>query len=198
MRSRPYLGAALAAAVATASGCTVGSADGLGLRPAPPDEFLVVERRPLERPSNMMSLPLPRPGARSPLEPDPQRDAQAALAGPVAAATDGTAPVGAAREGAAPEGAARADAPPATPAQQSAAEQALVAGAGPADPAIRETLAQEVFVPERRFGLDSLFGVKIVQDPRDEARRVQPTPESERLLTEGLPAPVRPPEPPAE
>lgn len=184
MFARPSLGAALAAAVVAAlSGCSVGSKDALGLRAAPPDEFMVVERRPLMRPASMVSLPLPRPGAPSPLEPDPQRDAQAALAGVAPPPPDFATQSAAAQAPAAP---------------QSAAEQALLAGTGPADPAIRETLAQEVFVPERRFGLDTLFGVRIVQDPRDEARRVQPTPEAERLRAEGLPTPVQPPAPPAK
>ncbi len=157
--------------------CTVGSRDTLGLTAPPPDEFLVVARQPLERPADMAALPLPRPGAPSRVEPDPEALARGALSGAPAVTQQAgsTAETG-----------------------LSAAERTLVAGAGgrDADPAIRQTLAEERFVPQRRFGLDSLFGIPIVQDPADAARRVQPAAEAERLREAGLPAPTSPPAPP--
>lgn len=45
-----------------------------------PDEFQVIKHKPLMMPSTS-NLPEPRPGAASPLDPDPHRDAQQALLG---------------------------------------------------------------------------------------------------------------------
>ncbi len=68
--------------------------EALGRKPPSPDEFQVVSRKPLAMP-NSLSLPEPRLGERSPLEPNPSQDAIAALLGspgtPVVAASDGEA-----------------------------------------------------------------------------------------------------------
>ncbi len=54
--------------------------EALGGRLPPPDEFRVVTRKPLNMPASLsLSLPEPRPGARSPLEHDPPADAASAL-----------------------------------------------------------------------------------------------------------------------
>ncbi len=54
--------------------------EALGARIPPPDEFRVIPRKPLVMPASA-SLPDPRPGAPSPLDPDPHRDALQALFG---------------------------------------------------------------------------------------------------------------------
>jgi hypothetical protein len=54
--------------------------EALGARIPPPDEFQVIPREPLLMPASA-SLPDPRPGAPSPLDPDPHRDALQALFG---------------------------------------------------------------------------------------------------------------------
>lgn len=52
----------------------------LGSKPPAPDEFQVIQRKPLQMPLTD-ALPVPEPGAPSPLEPDPNRDAVLALLG---------------------------------------------------------------------------------------------------------------------
>ncbi len=54
--------------------------EALGARIPPPDEFQVIARKPLVMPANA-TLPEPRPGAPSPLDSDPHRDALEALFG---------------------------------------------------------------------------------------------------------------------
>jgi hypothetical protein len=54
--------------------------DVLDARIPPPDEFQVIAHKPLVMPASA-ALPEPRPGAPSPLEPDPHRDAVRALFG---------------------------------------------------------------------------------------------------------------------
>lgn len=173
----------VAAALATLAlaGCEVNSRGGgttrqqLGLAAPPPDEFLVVSRRPLQRPPDMTALPAPDLGAPSRVEPDPQADARAALTG----------------------GAMRRDAAATAP---SAGEAALLraAGADQAEPDVRERIVAETPEPERRYGLDSILGYEIVQDPAREADRLQGAEEVERLRAEGLPAPALPPQADAE
>ncbi|MDG4650544.1 DUF3035 domain-containing protein [Roseibacterium sp. SDUM158017] len=46
-----------------------------------PDEFAVLPTAPLEMPENFAELPEPTPGARNRVDPDPERDAIAALGG---------------------------------------------------------------------------------------------------------------------
>lgn len=52
----------------------------IGAKIPPPDEFQVIARAPLMMPATT-NLPEPRPGAASPLDPDPHRDALRALLG---------------------------------------------------------------------------------------------------------------------
>jgi hypothetical protein len=166
------LRAALACAVAgpLAACSSSGSGSGglretLGLSAPPPDPFLTVSRAPLELPPNLGELPQPRPGAPSRVEPNPTATAQAALG------TGVTAPA---------------------PAAPTTAESALIAAAGgtEADTAIRETIVAETPEPERRFGLDSLFGFRVVQDPAAEAERLDPEAEAAELRRKGLAAPT--------
>jgi hypothetical protein len=119
-------------------------------------------------PPSLSALPAPQPGAPSPLEPNPLADAQLALGGGFAAGAAASGP--------------------------SLGEAALItaSGAAGADPAIREQVLAESPEPERRFGLDSFFGVEIVQDPTVSAERLEPEAEAERLRREGLVAPVPP------
>ncbi len=71
----------MAAAVAL-SGCErVGNPlEALGAKIPPPDEFQVIASKPLQMPPSA-ALPEPTPGAKSPLAPDPSRDARMALLG---------------------------------------------------------------------------------------------------------------------
>ncbi len=139
-----------------------------GLVAPPPDEFMVVARAPLELPPSLSALPPPQAGAPSLVEPDARAQAQAALmGGEVAVAT-------------------------AAPTEGEAALLTAI-GAGPQNAGIRQQIAQdEPPTTERRFGLTSLFGRKIVQDPEAEAGRLSPEQEAERLQREGLPAPAVP------
>ena len=54
--------------------------EAIGARIPPPDEFQVIARKPLMMPAGQ-ALPEPRPGAPSPLDPDPHGDAARALLG---------------------------------------------------------------------------------------------------------------------
>lgn len=176
MRYLRGLRAALPAAMASGllAACSVGSGnlgETLGLNVPPPDPFLIVARAPIEVPSDLHSLPRPDPGAPSRVEPNPVADARAALMGSDARVA---------------------------PAPISPGEAALLreAGAPDADPNIRENITDSAPVAERKFGLDSLFGIPIIQNPALEAERLSPAAEAERLRAEGLPAPVAPPEAP--
>ena len=162
------------ALVSGACGSGEGFRQSVGLSVPPPDEFLVVAREPLQMPPSLDRLPPPQPGAPSLVEPNPQARARQALAGQAAA-------------------------PAATAAQPSMSELALVASAGPGDPAIRDTLrAEETARPTvRRFGLDSFLGFRIQQDPAAGANAVDPREEAERLRAAGLPVPTAPPAPEA-
>jgi hypothetical protein len=159
--------------VLAVAGCggTENFRDAVGLNTPPPDEFLVVSRAPLQMPPRLDALPPPQPGAPSRVEPNPQAQAQAALAGrpiPQAAAPSG-------------------------------GEQALLAAVGPADPAVRSAIRSETAATptERRFGLDSFFGFPINQNPGAPVDRLDPREEAERLRTTGAAVPVIPPDAPA-
>jgi hypothetical protein len=129
----------------------------LGSKPPAPDEFQVITRKPLRMPTSL-ALPEPRPGAPSPLEPDPNRDAVVALLG-----TD-----------AAPQGHAAGR-----------GEQALLSAADVAasNPEIRQTLAEdrdegnrnEPYEPPSIFELLGAYEAppEDVIDPAEEARRLQ-------------------------
>lgn len=153
------------------AGCEVGSnRRSLGIDPPPPDEFLVIAGKPLEMPADFETLPTPRLGAADPNAPQPQRAAAAALYGD-AAADAALAP--------------------------SAGESALIAGAGAAEPGIRETLAAEKPEPQRRYGLSSILGTRIEQDPEAAGQRITAEAEAERLRGQGVAVPNAPPKPAA-
>lgn len=168
-RLRPVLAAALA--VVALGGCSDGrQAIGrtLGLTYDSPDPFNVAPRAPLRLPPDLAALPPPQPGAPSPLEAQPARQAQAALGGVGAAPAGGPSP----------------------------GELALLdaAGAEAADPAIRTTLTAEENAPrERRYGLTTLFGMP-TQDPY-EGQRLEQREEAERLLETAPEASVPSPRP---
>lgn len=167
MRLRCILTMTALAAGLSACGSAENLRQSVGLSVPPPDEYLVVARAPLSMPPDLATLPVPQPGARSLVDPDPQAQARAALAG---------APV------------ARAAAP-------STGEQSLVAAVGPAEPGIRQTVrAEETARPAtRRFGLDSFLGFQINQTPGRPSDAIDAEEEAERLRRAGLPAPILPP-----
>lgn len=129
----------------------------LGSKPPAPDEFQVLARKPLRMPATA-ALPEPRPGAPSPLDPTPNRDAAIALLG----------------SDAAPQGAGT-----------SRGEQALLSAADVAasNPEIRQTLAEdrgggsrnEPYEPPSIFELLGAYDAppEDVIDPAEEARRLQ-------------------------
>ncbi|MEO1687105.1 MAG: DUF3035 domain-containing protein [Pseudomonadota bacterium] len=184
--SKPVRAAVLTAAALAVAGCAsgrqaVGSA--LGLTYESPNPFNVSPRAPLRLPSDLSALPPPEPGAPSPLEPQPTRQARAALAQAGAEQPGQTAP---------------------TP-----GELALLdaSGAETADPNIRATLAEEDAGAGRepQFGLASLFGYRTpdgseeeILEPRDEARRIleeggvapNPTPAPEPAPTNQIVLPI--------
>lgn len=162
--------ALLIGVAATAAGCSTegkGVRGVLGLTKDTPDPFNVYPREPLRMPDDMSALPEPRPGAPSPLEPDPEGEARTALGVPAAPAA--------------------AEAP-------SAGEAALVARAGAeaADPQIRDALDDEELQRESPYGLDTIFGFKVPDGTEEE--RLEAREERRRLLEEGRTAPNPPPE----
>jgi hypothetical protein len=148
-------------------------------RPAP-DEFQVIARQPLQMPA-AVTLPEPRPGARSPLDPDPNHDAVVALMG-----TD-------TRTAGAGYGAGT-----------SAGEQALLSAADAAasEPEIRTTLAAErdsrgSNEPYEPPTIWELFGGSSSDKPKD---AIDAAAEARRLQSQGVAAaPIDPRDvPPAE
>jgi hypothetical protein len=132
-------------------------------RPAP-DEFQVITREPLRMPASV-SLPEPRPGAPSPLDPNPGRDAAVALLGA-----------------------------PARPvvATPGSGEQALLAAADAAasDPEIRTILAAEREAGSGEYEpptIWELFGASSGPDV-DPAEIIDAAAEARRLQTEGVAA----------
>jgi hypothetical protein len=130
----------------------------LGNKPPAPDEFQVLARKPLRMPASA-ALPEPRPGAPSPLDPDPNRDAVVALLGTDAA-------------------------PRATGVSGvSGGEQALLSAADVAasNPEIRQTLAEERDSRNEPYEPPSIFELlgayeappEDVIDPGEESRRLQ-------------------------
>ena len=144
--------------------------EALGARIPPPDEFQVIASKPLVMPVSA-SLPEPRPGAPSPLDPDPHRDAIEALFG-----TSGSPVVGAI--------------------EPSAGERALLSSANAAAPSeIRvlleeERLQEEVAKPYQAPSLSELFGGG--DEQIDESEMLDPVAESQRLQREGYVTPVDP------
>ena len=148
------------AAAAALSACTVGRrdvGDSLGFTLESPSPFNVVPRAPLRLPPDMAELPLPDPGATSPLEPQPRQAARAALA--------------------------NAGQPDSEPVLPSPGELSLLnaSGADQADPQIRETLKAEVGQGRQsEYGATSILGLRVpdgseeeILIPRDEARRIE-------------------------
>lgn len=141
-------------------------------RTSAPDEFQVIARKPLRMPMSA-ALPEPRPGAPSPLDPTPQRDAAVALLGP------DFRPVATVPSG---------------------GEQALLAAANAAaaDPTIRQTLAADDRSASEEYRLPTiweLFGFGGEAAPED---AIDPAAEARRLQSQGIPAPVDPNYRPAE
>ncbi len=146
--------------------------EALGARIPPPDEFLVIARKPLVMPATA-TLPEPRPGAPSPLDPDPHRDALQALLG-----TSGS--------------------PVVSTIEPSAGEQVLLssANAAVASSEIRvqleeERIQEEAAKPYEPPSLGELLsgdkGEKL-----DESELLDPVAESLRLQREGYLTPVDP------
>ena len=161
----------LAAAMTLASCDTLGNPlDVINGKRSSPDEFAVLARKPLQMPRTT-SLPEPRLGERSALEPNPEADAVAALmGGPVSQ--------------------------PNVPA--SAGEEALLsaANASQEQSEIRNVLSLEEqsgessgeYTPPSVFELFSDDGPSV---PKEEL--IDPTAESQRLQVEGVaPTPVNP------
>lgn len=71
----------LVAALVSGLGACQRAKETLGLAKAPPDEFNVVTRAPLEMPPTLDVLPLPEPGMQRPQELQPQQQAMALLFG---------------------------------------------------------------------------------------------------------------------
>jgi hypothetical protein len=144
----------------------------VGLRQPPPDEFLVVERRPLTLPTNLSDLPPPDPGGRNIVDPHPREEVSALLNG--------------------------AGTPVPASGALSPGETAFVAAAGGdgVDPAIRATLAAEdVALREvRRYALQTLFGQRTYDPYREEL--LDPFVETGRLRAAGVQTPAAPPPPP--
>ena len=171
---RLHLGALLATAIATSAltaGCDrIGNPlQALGQGIPPPDEFAVIKRRPLQMPPGL-GLPEPRPGAPSPLDPQPRAEAAYALLGTPAPATR------------------------AVPGQpMTAGEAALLASADAASASsdVRVQLAREEDTgPYEPPTIFELFGG--ASPGIDEEERLQPVDEAERLQRTGVLAPSDP------
>ena len=151
-------------------------------RPPPPDEFRVLARKPLQLPPSA-TLPVPQPGVTSPLEPDPQAEAVAALLGP------GSAPV------------ATAAATAAATTVPTPGEQLLLdaANASASDPNIRADLVTDQAEREANepYVAPTIFEVLGGDETADLSEAVDPDAEARRLREAGVaPAPVNPDEVP--
>ena len=152
---------------------TIGSPlEALGARIPPPDEFQVIARKPLAMPATA-ALPEPRPGAPSPLDPDPHRDALLALLG-----TSGS--------------------PVVSTIEPSAGEQVLLssANAAVASSEIRVQLEEEriqegAAKPYKPPSLSELVSGR-KSEKLDESVLLDPVAESQRLQREGYVSPVDP------
>ncbi len=146
--------------------------EALGAKIPPPDEFQVIASKPLMMPATT-ALPEPRPGAPSPLEPDPHRDALQALLGTSAS-------------------------PVVSTIAPSAGEQVLLssANAAMASSEIRVQLEEEKREEEANKPYEPpslgelLSGRK--SEKLDESELLDPVVESQRLQQEGYVTPVDP------
>ena len=152
---------------------TIGSPlEALGAKIPPPDEFQVIVRAPLMMPATT-NLPEPRPGAASPLDPDPHRDALQALLG-----TSGS--------------------PVVSTMAPSAGERVLLSSANAASSSgdIRvqleeEKIAEKANKPYEAPSLSELLGGGDSKK-LDESTLLDPIAESQRLQREGKVAPSDP------
>ena len=164
---RPVQAAAAAIALLALAGCdAVGNPfEVLAVKRPAPDEFQVIARDPLRMPVSA-ALPVPQPGAPSPLDPDPHRDAAMALLGSPAQPVAG---------------------------HSSAGEEALLAAADAAagDPEIRTILESDrQGGDDRPYEPPSLWEL-LGATEKSEARPedvIDPTAEARRLQTEGVAA----------
>jgi len=145
----------------------------MGAAIPPPDEFQVIVHKPLVIPATV-ALPEPRPGAPSPLAPDPLRDAQMALFG-----TGGSPVVNAI--------------------QPSAGERVLLSSANAAGASGETTVQLEQDrireaeeKPYEPPSLVELFGGGGGKKKLDESELLDPVAESQRLQREGYLTPVDP------
>jgi hypothetical protein len=152
---------------------TVGNPlEAIGARIPPPDEFQVIAHKPLVMPA-AATLPEPRPGAVSPLAPDPHRDAMQALLG-----TSGSTVV--------------------STVEPSAGEQVLLSSANAAASSseIRvqleeERIQEEAAKPYEPPSVGELLG-QSGDEKLDESELLDPVAESQRLQREGYVTPVDP------
>ena len=146
--------------------------EGLGVKIPPPDEFQVIARKPLVMPT-AATLPVPRPGAPSPLDPNPHRDALQALFG-------------------------SSGSPVVSTIEPSAGEQILLssANAAVASSEIRvqleeDRIREEAAKPYEPPSVGELLGLS-KGEKLDESELLDPVAESQRLQREGYVTPVDP------
>jgi hypothetical protein len=139
----------------------------------PPDEFQVLKHKPLIMPATA-ELPLPRPGAASPLDPNPHLDARQALLGSGGSIVVNTAAPG-------------------------AGEQVLLksANAAAASDDIRVQLEEDKIAnnpnaPYEPPSLAELLGFGGGSEDLDESTLLDPAAEANRLQTQGTLTPVDP------
>jgi Protein of unknown function (DUF3035) len=179
-RQRTRTGACLAGILVLAA-CSTGSNDPerlsilrtIGLSQPPPDEFLVVERHPLEMPTDLRDLPPPNPEGRNLVDPRPRAEVTALLNG--------------------------AGLTPDNPGNLSPGEVAFLATASPTppDPAIRDRLVKDdkdLQTGGRRYGFGTLFGVRTYDPYKNQL--LDPFAEVVRLRAAGVQTPAAPPAPP--
>ena len=146
--------------------------EALGAKIPPPDEFQVIARAPLVMPATT-ALPVPTPGAPSPLDPDPHRDALRALLG-------------------------ASGSPVVSSITPSAGELVLLSSANAAVAAtdIRVQLEEEKIEKEKNKpyaapSIGEFFGGK-KREKLDETTLLDPVAESQRLQREGYVTPADP------
>jgi hypothetical protein len=156
----------------TAMLLAVPACDMIGVSIPPPDEFQVIAHKPLVMPASA-TLPEPRPGAPSPLDPDPHRDAQRALFG-------------------------TSSIPVVSTIEPSAGEQVLLssANAAAASSEVRvqieqDRIQEEAEKPYEPPSVAELLGLG-GGEKLDESELLDPVAESQRLQREGYVTPVDP------
>jgi len=144
----------------------------IGAGVPPPDEFQVIAHKPLVMPAST-TLPEPRPGAPSPLDPDPHRDAQRALFGTSGSPVAGTI-------------------------EPSAGEQVLLSSANAAAASSeigvqieQDRIQEDAEKPYEPPSLGELLGMG-GSEQLDESELLDPVAESQRLQREGYVTPVDP------